>query len=179
MRHQVLREGEPMKLKDLETAQANGMWLAYVSYGNDGMASDYAEKVKVIDARAKRQVSGSRSWHTHSAPGVTIELESGNQRTVDQRKLVGSWLDYVMLRQERKDARAKREQHQAMSRESAEAMAEKLKAHFTAQGKKIAFDAIAVEGVGGYPGPRGWRTPYAYSVRVAPELLGWLLDDQS
>jgi hypothetical protein len=34
-----------MKLKDLETAQANGMWLAYVSYGNDGMASDYAARL--------------------------------------------------------------------------------------------------------------------------------------
>lgn len=169
-----------MKIKDLEKAERDGTTLAYVSFSSDGINANYAQKVKVIKARATRQVSSGRSWHTHSAPGVTVEfldgpkgetlLGHGRRETVALTRVVGTWNEWEIRRMERQKAEQQREQRQTMSKEHAEAAAARVTARLDAAGKKYAYNAVEVVGIG------GGRAPYAYAVRIAPELVEWLID---
>jgi hypothetical protein len=180
-----------MKLTELAKAKAEGMILAFAPY--DGADTDHAYPVKVINERAERQVYGRArydSFKGHRAAGVTVEhvaadgapvartQEDGSPRreTVAQQKIIGTWAEYTERKATRHAAQARRQQRQTMSKEAAGEAAAKLRARLEAEGREIAYNAVEVVGIGGYSNGRHYQPHYAYGVRVAPEILGWLME---
>ena len=177
-----------MRKNQLQEALAADKTVAYAYHG--GAESDYAQEVRIVDLNGTRQVPtpGLRMYRTHTAPGIEIEFVPGEGRAVPERepyrdtvsptKLIALWEDYVRDRAARQQQRASAQQSREMSEADATRVASRLKAHLDAQGKEYAYNAVEVVGIGGGSLPGGrWRSPYAYAVRVAPELLEWLLDD--
>ena len=172
-----------MRKNQLQEALAADKTVAYAYHG--GAESDYAQEVRIVDLNGTRQVPtpGLRMYRTHTAPGIEIEfvLSEGadpHRETVSPTKLIALWEDYVRDRTARQQQRASAQQSREMSEADATRVAGRLKAHLDAQGKEYAYNAVEVVGIGGGSLPGGrWRSPYVYAVRVAPELLEWLLDD--
>jgi len=176
-----------VKIKDLEKAQKDGMTVAFSRY--DGMNNDYAHEVRVINPRGTRTVYGSgRSFYSHDAPGCVIEYvvvkhgtENEHRRdTVPYTQLVGTWAEYTEHRTKRHELRDSQDLRRELSKAAAEKTAAELTKRLEAAGKKVSYDAVSVEGIGGYSGARGrgYWAPYAYGVRVQPAILHWLMSEQ-
>jgi hypothetical protein len=174
-----------MKIRDLEKCQADGTTVAFSSWG--GADSDYAQEVRVLNARSSRTVhtaTGRSSWTSrgHEAHGVLIEhvREDHEVRrdTVALSKLIGTWEEYTEQRRKRQEYKAAQEQRKTRSEDEAKAQANDLKVRIQMAGKKVGYDDIAVVGVGGYSGRGSYRAPYAYGIRVSPGILDWLLNKE-
>ena len=176
-----------MKIKDLEKAQKDGTTVAFSQF--DGMDSDHAYEVRVINPRGVRSVPNSeRMWGRHDAPGCVIEhvavthgTEDEHKRdTVAYTKLVGTWAEYTERRNKRHEYQASRDLRRELSKDSAEKTAAALKARLEAAHMDYAYNAVEVVGIGGgYQGGSGrWTAPYAYAVRVQPAILDWLMSEK-
>lgn len=167
-----------MNRKELTAAQEAGQTVAYSQY--DGIDSDYASEVRLVDVKATRQVSNSTySHYTHDAPGVNVEYVSGNrsgeQKVVQSRELVSTWEDYTA----RKAARALQEQQRQNSLDNTKAAAEyqvkQIKALYKeATGQDAGYGKVDVSN-NSYRSRDQYRPATKYTVTVDTDVMDVLL----
>lgn len=171
-----------MKKKALISAQSDGATVAYVPFGRDD--TEFGYEVRIIDVDAVRTVHGrSRAemfGSGHEAHGVLIEYvdrphHDRQREVVPAVKLRSRWTDFVETRDSRKEHEASRQARVDMSKDDAEKAKKRLTEILKRDDIPVRFDAVEVVSIGGYNHGRHWQPPYAYGVRVSPDVLDYLL----